>query len=60
MRLSTMTQALMAQECLANHSIESHIVNKKDSMYPMLGAVEVLVHPEQVAQAHEILRKEGF
>lgn len=55
-----MTQAVLAQECLSSHGIESHVMNRRDSMYPMVGSVEIFVQAASVEQAFAILKAAGF
>jgi len=40
---------------LVEQGIEAHIVNKKDSMYPTLGQVELYVNEDDSERAIEIL-----
>jgi hypothetical protein len=40
---------------LVEQGIEAHIVNKKDSMYPTLGSVELYVNAESEDKAIQLL-----
>jgi hypothetical protein len=40
---------------LVEQGIEAHIVNKKDSMYPTIGSIELYVNAEAEQKAIELL-----
>ncbi|MFO7923292.1 MAG: DUF2007 domain-containing protein [Bacteroidales bacterium] len=49
--------AEMAKQMLKDNRIESVIVNKKDSAYPMIGYVEVLVAPANKPKAEKLIKE---
>jgi hypothetical protein len=46
----------IAEDVLKQNNIESHIVNKPDSIMPMLGEAELFTLPEKVDTALKVLR----
>ncbi len=46
----------IAEDVLKQNSIESHIVNKPDSMLRMLGQAELFTPPEKSEAAQKILK----
>ncbi len=52
-------QAKLAEDVLKQADIESHIVSRPDSVFPV-GEAELYIHPEHVDRALEILRERDF
>lgn len=48
-------EAILIRDSLGNSGIKTHILNKQDSMYPMLGQVELYVRANDFDTAREIL-----
>ncbi|TAK43682.1 MAG: DUF2007 domain-containing protein [Saprospiraceae bacterium] len=46
----------IAEDVLKQNGIESHIVNKPDSMLPMLGQAELFTPPEKSDAALKVLK----
>jgi hypothetical protein len=53
-------QVKVAEDILKQNGIESHIVNKPDSVMPMLGEAELYTLPEKAADAQKILEENGI
>ncbi len=53
-------QVKLAEDVLKQKKIESHILNKPDTMMPMLGEAELYTLPEKVEEAINILEAEGI
>jgi hypothetical protein len=51
-------RADLAKGLLAERNIEAVVLNKRDSSYTLLGHYELLVQPEDVLQAINILKNE--
>lgn len=49
-------RAEMARHLLTRNGIDSVIMNKKDSAYPAVGEIGVLVRPEDKDAAKEIIK----
>ena len=48
-------QVKIARDVLKENGIESHIVNKPDSVMPMLGEAELYTLPDKAEQAAQVL-----
>ena len=53
-------QAKLAEDVLKQNGIESHIVNRPDSVLPPIGEAELFAHPEQAEAARRILKQNEF
>lgn len=53
-------QVKLAEDVLKQNGIESHILNKPDSVLPSLGQAELLTPNEKAEAAVEILESNGF
>jgi uncharacterized protein YbaA (DUF1428 family) len=47
----------IAEDVLKQNGIESHILNKPDSMLPMLGEAELYTLPEKAEAARKVLQE---
>lgn len=47
----------IAEDVLKQNGIESHILNKPDSMLPMLGEAELYTLPEKAEEAKRVLKE---
>ena len=57
---SDLLKVKMAEDVLKQHRIESHILNKPDSMLPMLGEAELFTLAEKADEAINVLAKNGI
>jgi hypothetical protein len=48
-----------AQQMLRDNGIEAVIMNKKDSAYPMIGHIEVMVNKGNRAEAEKLIKVFG-
>jgi hypothetical protein len=46
-----------ARQMLSDNGIEAVIMNKKDSAYPMIGHIEVMVNKGDQAEAEKLLKE---
>ncbi len=49
--------AEMAQQMLRDNGIEAVVMDKKDSAYPMIGHIEVMVEKENLSAAEKLIKK---
>lgn len=52
--------AELAKDVLKQAGIESHVLNRQDSNFPVFGEVELMVPEAKAAEALEVLQKAGF
>lgn len=53
-------EAELARDFLKQMNIESHVLSKQDSNFPMLGEFELMVPEAKAADAEAALNAEGF
>jgi hypothetical protein len=53
-------QAKLAEDVLKQNGIESHIVNKPDSVLPTIGEAALYTLPEKAEQALKVLQAADF
>ena len=53
-------QVKLAEDVLKQNGIESHILQKPDSVLPSLGLAELLTHSDKAEKAIEVLKAHDF
>ncbi len=55
-----LVQVKIAEDVLKQNGIESHILNKPDSVLPMLGEAELYTLPEKAELAKKVLKENNL